>query len=270
MDTVVFADKKYIKASKAALASGYTADYVGQLCRKGKIDAVLLGKTWYVHEDSLTAHKQNSDRANVEVTRKDVRKQREELSTQDAPRTNVASESAHWRRLLETPISYSSESDDLIPSPVRARSSDEDESAAEKIEAEEVIHHAPILPESQEENADETPVKPENDEISVAIRKDVSETRVNTKTHQSHVLREIKHTKKKNEDLQTIPEVQAIVVRRSLAPMVLTVSMLVLLLLNIFAEIRWTYSVNGQESAVMEAHYNLASIADIVQNIEKN
>ncbi len=266
MDTVVFADKKYIKASKAALASGYTADYVGQLCRKGKIDAVLLGKTWYVHEDSLNSHKQNSDRANGEVTRKDVRKQREELINQEAPRTKVATESAHWRRLLETPISYSSESENLIPHPVRTQSSEnltEDLTTTEDDEREETES-------SQSKELDqETEEAAEIAEIPITIRKEVQSTRTNTKHHHGAILREIEHVEEKKENLQRLPEVREIVVRRSLAPMVLTASMLVLLLLNIFAEIQWTYSAGGQTSSVMEAHYNVASVTDIVQKIEK-
>ena len=34
--------KKYVKASAIAKDLGYTSDYVGQLCRGGKIDAQLV------------------------------------------------------------------------------------------------------------------------------------------------------------------------------------------------------------------------------------
>ena len=45
MQSVVLNGKKFIKASEAAKAAGYTADYVGQLCRNEKIDAQLVGRS---------------------------------------------------------------------------------------------------------------------------------------------------------------------------------------------------------------------------------
>ncbi len=48
--------KKRISSKQAALLSGYAADYIGQLCRGGKLDAVMIGKTWFVVEESLKGH----------------------------------------------------------------------------------------------------------------------------------------------------------------------------------------------------------------------
>jgi hypothetical protein len=49
--------KEYISASRAAKKTGYTPDYIGQLCRAGKIAGKLIDRTWYVDFESLLAHK---------------------------------------------------------------------------------------------------------------------------------------------------------------------------------------------------------------------
>lgn len=49
--------KEYISASRAAKRTGYAGDYIGQLCRTGKIPGKLIERTWYVDLDSLLAHK---------------------------------------------------------------------------------------------------------------------------------------------------------------------------------------------------------------------
>lgn len=58
MDTVELDGVEYVKASVAAKRFQYTADYIGQLCRGRKIDARLVGRTWFVNPISLEEHKQ--------------------------------------------------------------------------------------------------------------------------------------------------------------------------------------------------------------------
>ncbi len=57
MDTVTSNDIVYVKASVLAKRYHYTTDYIGQLCRQLKVDAQLVGRAWYVNEDSLLVHK---------------------------------------------------------------------------------------------------------------------------------------------------------------------------------------------------------------------
>ncbi len=45
---LLFDGKTYISVGRASKKLGYTADYLGQLCRAGKIDARMIGRTWYV------------------------------------------------------------------------------------------------------------------------------------------------------------------------------------------------------------------------------
>ena len=57
MDTVVLDGTSYVKVAVAAKQFDYTSDYLGQLCRAGKLDAQLVGRTWFVNPDSVAAHK---------------------------------------------------------------------------------------------------------------------------------------------------------------------------------------------------------------------
>jgi len=56
-DHLEFDGKKYISSGRAAGLVGYTKDYVGQLARAGKLEARLIGRNWYVSEDSIRKHK---------------------------------------------------------------------------------------------------------------------------------------------------------------------------------------------------------------------
>ena len=57
MDAEIFIDsEKYISSSRAAEKTGYNQDYIGQLCRKKKVHAKLMGRTWFVCEVGLLKH----------------------------------------------------------------------------------------------------------------------------------------------------------------------------------------------------------------------
>ncbi len=57
MDIVTLEGKQYVKASVIAKQFRYTADYIGQLCRGKKVDARLVGRTWFVNVASLEDHR---------------------------------------------------------------------------------------------------------------------------------------------------------------------------------------------------------------------
>lgn len=58
MDPEIFlSEKKYISARRAAEITNYTPDYIGQLCRKGKVSTTLVGRTRYVCEEEILAYK---------------------------------------------------------------------------------------------------------------------------------------------------------------------------------------------------------------------
>jgi hypothetical protein len=58
MKEVVLDGVAFTKAAIAAKEFGYTTDYIGQLCRAKKVDARLVGRSWYVNTDSLRHHQQ--------------------------------------------------------------------------------------------------------------------------------------------------------------------------------------------------------------------
>jgi len=49
--------RTYLTTKRAAEITGYTTDYVGQLARQEKVDAQLVGRNWYIGEDSIKKHK---------------------------------------------------------------------------------------------------------------------------------------------------------------------------------------------------------------------
>lgn len=70
MDVLNVDGKSYVKASVLARELGYTADYIGQLCRGGKVDAQLVGRSWYVERDSIQSHKSTRYRSSQVKTHK--------------------------------------------------------------------------------------------------------------------------------------------------------------------------------------------------------
>lgn len=57
MDELTIGDKIYISSKRAAAITGYAKDYVGQLCREGQVEAKMVGRSWYVLESSIRAHR---------------------------------------------------------------------------------------------------------------------------------------------------------------------------------------------------------------------
>ncbi len=54
--------KPYISSKQAAKKFGLTSDHIGLLCRRGKVQALLWGRVWYVSEPSLNLYaKKNSE-----------------------------------------------------------------------------------------------------------------------------------------------------------------------------------------------------------------
>lgn len=57
MDEITIGDKVYISSKQAAKITGYAKDYVGQLCREGRVEARLVGRNWYVLESAIREHR---------------------------------------------------------------------------------------------------------------------------------------------------------------------------------------------------------------------
>jgi len=61
MDELEIDEKKYLSSKRAAKVTGYAKDYVGQLCREGRVQARLVGRSWYVLESSIHDHRFGKD-----------------------------------------------------------------------------------------------------------------------------------------------------------------------------------------------------------------
>lgn len=115
MNEITIGDKVYISAKRAAEITGYARDYVGQLCREGHVDAKMVGRSWYVFEPSIRAHrfgpeaptaqeKPVSTEPDVEVTAAAP-----ELPADEPVAANSATQS-DWQA-----PTYSAEAPDMLP-----------------------------------------------------------------------------------------------------------------------------------------------------------
>ena len=57
MDEILIEEKKYVSSKQAAKVTGYAKDYIGQLCREGRVPARLVGRSWYVLESAIQDHR---------------------------------------------------------------------------------------------------------------------------------------------------------------------------------------------------------------------
>lgn len=57
MDEILIEEKRYISSKQAAKITGYAKDYIGQLCREGRVTARLVGRSWYVLEAAIQDHR---------------------------------------------------------------------------------------------------------------------------------------------------------------------------------------------------------------------
>ena len=54
---IIIEGKIFISARQAAEITKYATDYIGQLSRAGKINARMIGRTWFVDQQSLLNYK---------------------------------------------------------------------------------------------------------------------------------------------------------------------------------------------------------------------
>lgn len=59
-DELVIEGKSFISSKRLSASLGYTHDYISRLCREGKIQGKLVGRNWFVDQDSLTTYKKVS------------------------------------------------------------------------------------------------------------------------------------------------------------------------------------------------------------------
>lgn len=84
MDELLIGDKKYISSKRAAKATGYAKDYIGQLCREGRVPARLVGRSWYVLESAIHDHRFGEER--IEREPKAISSEESLIHTWESPR----------------------------------------------------------------------------------------------------------------------------------------------------------------------------------------
>ena len=147
MDEITIDDKIYISSKRAAGITGYAKDYVGQLCREGRVEARLIGRSWYVLEDSIRKHRfvEAGAPGTVEPTESEV-----------SEKTNVE---AVWKESV-----YTSEEVQMLPV------SEEIEEKVSELSEEPAVEESPV-----EEVIDEKEEEVSGIEDSSAVQHDSSQ-----------------------------------------------------------------------------------------------
>jgi hypothetical protein len=300
MDSLTLDGKVYMKAAKAAGLVGYTPDYIGQLCRKGALDGIVLGKTWYVREQSVLEHKASKVRMNSVTTRRDLEKQKNTLEAQHhASSRNGKSISSGYRNdLTESPIQYSQDAHDLLPSmlpevpfhtekPAAEKDSTFHEEESRYSTGDNIFGDGDSLEETESDiEEDENDIEDDetehgtqeeenNEEIVVPIRKIAStmgaEVSILGASKQMRNIRTDKRGKEaylyQNDRKEPVIEAshRGVARRRSLLPLLCMV-LLLFVLANIVLESTWSYTNTASKQAVIETTYNFASIGSVMNN----
>lgn len=91
MDEILIGDKTYISSKRAASITGYAKDYIGQLCREGRVPARLVGRSWYVLESAIQDHRFGNPIEEAPVIEEVSEKPTESLpKTWESPRYEAA------------------------------------------------------------------------------------------------------------------------------------------------------------------------------------
>lgn len=72
MDEILIEEKKYVSSKRAAKITGYAKDYIGQLCREGRVPSRLVGRSWYVLESAIKDHRFGTKETGEGETSEDV------------------------------------------------------------------------------------------------------------------------------------------------------------------------------------------------------
>lgn len=94
MDELEIDGKIYLSSKAAAKLTGYAKDYVGQLCREGRVNARLVGRSWYVLEESIKSHRFGHE---AEVESSSIKKdenfeQKEQIEEESHPEVEEVTE----------------------------------------------------------------------------------------------------------------------------------------------------------------------------------
>lgn len=126
MEVLELDGKTFMKATSVARELGYTSDYVGQLCRSGKVDAHLVGRSWYVDKNSIRDHKASRYRSSKKKTQEALKTSLKDSDeggsvkvriATSSPKTMDTREKAHhfYGRVSIPKVKYNEDGTELIP-----------------------------------------------------------------------------------------------------------------------------------------------------------
>lgn len=126
MKEVTIDGVRYVSAAIAAKEFKYTTDYIGQLCRAKRVDAQLVGRSWYVNPDSLAAlrtggkySRTKSKNTKADEPVYDVKVSVEPVLNKTTVKMNdfLSVESKNFAKRIDwKPLRYESDEADLLPS----------------------------------------------------------------------------------------------------------------------------------------------------------
>jgi len=162
MDEIIIEEKKYVSSKQAAKITGYAKDYIGQLCREGRVPARLVGRSWYVLESAIQDHRFG----NEEV----------EPKTDDKPKAAASSS-----EVLESSRYEASHNVDIFPPINRLREAAASEGGTPRASqslhdswgawfehvSEEILTPAAEMPVRQIENVSTAAISEEKEEVSI-------------------------------------------------------------------------------------------------------
>jgi len=112
MDELLIDGQVFVPTKRAAAITGYAKDYIGQMCREGRIQAKLVGRSWYVLETSLRQHRFGTEDTETQEVA-DVPSV-ENVEAVEIPVETIVEETPvrHW----ESPTYVAEPVEELIPS----------------------------------------------------------------------------------------------------------------------------------------------------------
>lgn len=113
-DSINFDGKIYISSRRAAEMSKYSNDYIGQLCRGGKVVSRMVGRTWFVDKDSLFVYKRTAEEAFRNRCR-DVSRDQEKILNSAPNAVNMLQVAVPAVSPIEWTFTYESDNGPLLP-----------------------------------------------------------------------------------------------------------------------------------------------------------
>ena len=276
MDTVDLGGSTYIKASRIAKDMGYTPDYVGQLCRGGKIDATLVGRTWYVRSGALEEYKKEKPRSNKMHIVRELHRTRQEEEHYRNPYSKQYGTSispAYRSRMLEADITYLNDDGEPILPTVKPRVVQEETgNVSSQRNAEE--QKRVVDPLDKAENASDVRLKINRSDASMrVVRGSLTPSSHIEQNKRRPVRKHIRAAADKTTPLpakESSKKTKTSVWKGGMPLMAGGIALVIALwTTNLLINGVWSYTETGSVTEGLETTYGVASVSHIVESAKK-